>query len=173
MNTIARLSIASAPDPAKIIADATGGPANPTEASWARLGDKGESTARERAREAREQSHVERSLLEFVKDLVGSFLADSFGLPSFSKILRVFVMTGFPVDARCDWVIIVCIVNRKVSMGRRRKGWLDTTSSWCLKGFSGYIHSAYLDDSRDRFRITRTIPLGLPNPQYSLKLVSL
>lgn len=113
MNTIARLSIASAPDPAKIIADAAADPANPTAASWARPGDGGESTARERAREAREQSHVERSLLEFVKDLVGSFLADSFGLPSFSKVLRVFVMTGFPVAARCDWVIVcLCLYRR-------------------------------------------------------------
>lgn len=128
VNTIARLSVASAPDPAKIIADAAGDTANPTEASWTRPGNGRESTARERAREAREQSHVERSLLEFVKDLVGSFLADSFGLPSFSKILRVFVMTGFPVDARCDWVIMVGLsIGRKVSIGRG-------SSSWTLRG---------------------------------------
>ncbi|CAN0488805.1 unnamed protein product, partial [Ectocarpus sp. 8 AP-2014] len=45
-------------------------------------------------------SHEERALLEFVKDLVASFLADSFGLPSFARVLRVFLRTGFPAAAR-------------------------------------------------------------------------
>lgn len=58
------------------------------------------TTARDRARAAREQSHAERALLELVKDLVGSFLTDSFGLPSFARVLRVFVRTGFPAIAR-------------------------------------------------------------------------
>ena len=58
------------------------------------------TTARDRARAARAQSHAERALLELVKDLVGSFLADSFGLPSFARVLRVFLRTGFPAAAR-------------------------------------------------------------------------
>lgn len=58
------------------------------------------TTARDRARAARAESHAERALLEFVKDLVASFLADSFGLPSFGRVLRMFVRTGFPAAAR-------------------------------------------------------------------------
>ena len=61
---------------------------------------RGKGAARDRARDARTQSHEERALLDLVKDLVGSFLADSFGLPSFAAVLRVFVRTGFPAAAR-------------------------------------------------------------------------
>lgn len=61
---------------------------------------RGKGSARDRARDARAQSHDERALLELVKDLVGSFLADSFGLPSFAAVLRVFLRTGFPAAAR-------------------------------------------------------------------------
>lgn len=63
-------------------------------------GNSSSSSARDRARAARRQSHAERALLEFVKDLVASFLAESFGLPSFAGVLRVFVRTGFPAAAR-------------------------------------------------------------------------
>ncbi|CAM9604885.1 unnamed protein product, partial [Ectocarpus sp. 12 AP-2014] len=89
-DVIARLALASAPDPAKMIADsataaAAGGRGN------SNGGNSSSSSARDRARAARRQSHAERALLEFVKDLVASFLADSFGLPSFSRVLRVFV----------------------------------------------------------------------------------
>lgn len=91
---VARLALSSAPDPAKMIADAAG-------AAGAGAGGAAEgTTARDRARAARAQSHAERALLELVKDLVGSFLADSFGLPSFARVLRVFVRTGFPAAAR-------------------------------------------------------------------------
>ncbi|CAM9551716.1 unnamed protein product [Ectocarpus sp. 12 AP-2014] len=98
-DVIARLALASAPDPAKMIADsataaAAGGRGN------SNGGNSSSSSARDRARAARRQSHAERALLEFVKDLVASFLADSFGLPSFSRVLRVFVRTGFPAAAR-------------------------------------------------------------------------
>ncbi|CAN0134606.1 unnamed protein product [Ectocarpus sp. 4 AP-2014] len=95
---IARLALASAPDPAKMIAEAV------TAAAGGRDNNNGgsssSSSARDRARAARRQSHAERALVEFVKDLVASFLADSFGLPSFARVLRVFVRTGFPAAAR-------------------------------------------------------------------------
>ena len=109
MKTIARLSIASASDPAKIIADAAAnaaayGATSTLSPSSARSGGETSITGRERAHAARAQSHAERALLEFVKDLVGIFLADSFGLPSFARVLRVFARTSFPVAARCDLV---------------------------------------------------------------------
>ncbi|CAB1100251.1 unnamed protein product [Ectocarpus sp. CCAP 1310/34] len=101
---IARLALASAPDPAKMIADAAtaaaaGGRDN-NNGGNSSSNSSSSSSARDRARAARRQSHAERALLEFVKDLVASFLADSFGLPSFARVLRVFVRTGFPVAAR-------------------------------------------------------------------------
>ncbi|CAM9227647.1 unnamed protein product, partial [Ectocarpus sp. 13 AM-2016] len=100
---IARLALASAPDPAKMIAEAAtaaaaaaGGRDNNNNGGNSSSG----RSANDRARAARRQSHAERALLEFVKDLVASFLADSFGLPSFARVLRVFVRTGFPAAAR-------------------------------------------------------------------------
>ncbi|CAN0525396.1 unnamed protein product, partial [Ectocarpus sp. 12 AP-2014] len=101
---IARLALASAPDPAKMIAEAAtaaaaaaGGRDNNNNGGNS---SSSSSSANDRARAARRQSHAERALLEFVKDLVASFLADSFGLPSFARVLRVFVRTGFPAAAR-------------------------------------------------------------------------
>lgn len=97
-DVIARLALASAPDPAKMIAEAAAAASGGTSSTR-----KAEPplTTQDRVRVARaQQSHAERSLLEFVKDLVGSFLADSFGIPSFARVLRVFVRTGFPASAR-------------------------------------------------------------------------
>ncbi|CAM9763642.1 unnamed protein product [Hapterophycus canaliculatus] len=95
---IARLSLASAPDPAKMIADAAAAAGGGTSSTG---GAEPPATAQDRVRAARaQQSHGERALLEFVKDLVGSFLADSFGIPSFARVLRVFLRTGFPASAR-------------------------------------------------------------------------
>ncbi|CAM9864397.1 unnamed protein product [Scytosiphon promiscuus] len=98
-DVISRLALASAPDPAKLIADAAAAAGRGTGSTGKAAAPP--ATAQDRVRAARaQQSHAERALLEFVKDLVGSFLADSFGIPSFARILRVFVRTGFPASAR-------------------------------------------------------------------------
>lgn len=99
-DVVARLALSSAPDPAKMIADAAGAAAGAGAGAAGTGGGAEGTTARDRARAARAQSHAERALLELVKDLVGSFLADSFGLPSFARVLRVFVRTGFPAATR-------------------------------------------------------------------------
>lgn len=61
-------------------------------------------TASDRARSVREMAAAEdrsgRALLDFVKDLTGSFMADSFGLQCFARVLRMFLRTGFPAAAR-------------------------------------------------------------------------
>lgn len=109
---VTRLALAAPPDAAKMIADAaaassaSSASSNSTPSGRSSAGGGGggageeDGTARDRARAARSQPHAERALSEFVKDLVGSFLADSFGIPTFARVLRMFVRTGFPAAAR-------------------------------------------------------------------------
>lgn len=100
-DVIVSLAPAAAPNPSKMLADA----AKSAQASGG--GGKADAatkiSARERAqaaREGREGGHAERTLCEFVKDMTGKFLADSFGIPSFARVLRVFLRTGFLPAAR-------------------------------------------------------------------------
>lgn len=108
VDVIASLALAAAPDPAKMIADAAAAAGAASNSSSVARGDDGKGrdtgTARDRARAARARSHAESALLDFVKDLVGSFLADSFGLASFAKVLKVFVRTGFPAATRWETI---------------------------------------------------------------------
>lgn len=101
-DVIVSLAPAAAPNPSKMLADAaksvraSGGGAKADAATKI-------SAARERARAAREgheNGHAERTLCEFVRDMTGNFLADSFGIPSFARVLRVFLRTDFLPSAR-------------------------------------------------------------------------
>lgn len=126
IDVIAKLAPTAAPDASQLLADAASSlpqSSRPVEA----VGKKSKAsdaaaataaataaTARDRVRAAREKGaggkgggeggladgHADRMLCDFVKDLTASFLTDSYGVPSFVRVLRVFLRTAFPATAR-------------------------------------------------------------------------
>lgn len=104
---IERLAGAAAPDPSRMIAEAAAmssssqGGAERRTLERPTQGTSAADAARKRVQAARvQEGGTERALVEFVKDLASSFLADSFGIKSFAEVLKVFLRTGFTPAAR-------------------------------------------------------------------------